>query len=320
MPDPRIASIRAAHRTTRELKKLFGQMGSTDHPRGKILRAYRNVRRGAKSAFGENNPNTALSEVLAGFRLEMVSISNGMLREARDLGQAQARADMEAWSVMGATERYDLNDARSAWLALMDAQIAAASTSPSPEYVLGGGTQMGILQPAPVIKAGAHWLASVAVGAWLVSVQRATRTDRRAWEWYKQAIPAIDTRTTDCCLRVAGQAVPLKGKFELTGTPRYADEQEWSPFHDYCRTSCALVPSHQANDELAQQLRADAQRQIALRREAKEEAQAIIDRLIELGTKPDSRRRKDDTEQIRDLRRRLLELRDLAGYNLEEGS
>ncbi len=28
--------------------------------------------------------------------------------------------------------------------------------------------------------------------------------------------------------------------FHLEGTPRFADELDWSPFHYYCRTSIAL--------------------------------------------------------------------------------
>ncbi len=56
----------------------------------------------------------------------------------------------------------------------------------------------------------------------------------------KQAIATIDERTTDCCLRVHGQVQPIDEPFELTGTPRYADEVQDPPFHWYCRTSEAL--------------------------------------------------------------------------------
>lgn len=53
----------------------------------------------------------------------------------------------------------------------------------------------------------------------------------------KQAIAAIDERTTDCCLRVHGQIQPLDHDFHLTGTPRYADYLPRPPFHWRCRTS-----------------------------------------------------------------------------------
>lgn len=61
-----------------------------------------------------------------------------------------------------------------------------------------------------------------------------------AVEFKKQAIATIDDRTTDCCLRAHGQIQDIDDPFELTGTPRYADEVQDPPFHWYCRTSEAL--------------------------------------------------------------------------------
>lgn len=58
--------------------------------------------------------------------------------------------------------------------------------------------------------------------------------------WKKQAIAAIDERTTDCCLRVHGQIRGLDEPFVLTGTPRYADKQQHAPFHWHCRTAESL--------------------------------------------------------------------------------
>lgn len=56
----------------------------------------------------------------------------------------------------------------------------------------------------------------------------------------RQAIAALDERTTDCCLRVHGQIVGIKENFHLVGTPRFADEMPAPPFHWFCRTSVAL--------------------------------------------------------------------------------
>lgn len=58
--------------------------------------------------------------------------------------------------------------------------------------------------------------------------------------WQKQAIAAVDERTTDCCLRVHGQIQPVDGKFNLTGTPRFANRLAHPPFHWYCRSSVVL--------------------------------------------------------------------------------
>jgi hypothetical protein len=58
--------------------------------------------------------------------------------------------------------------------------------------------------------------------------------------WQKQAIAAIDERTTDCCLQVHGQTQELNTPFLLTGTPRYSDHIQHPPFHWYCRTGESL--------------------------------------------------------------------------------
>lgn len=56
----------------------------------------------------------------------------------------------------------------------------------------------------------------------------------------RQAIAAIDEKTTDCCLRVHGQIVGQDQPFHLTGTPRFADYVPSPPFHWFCRTATAI--------------------------------------------------------------------------------
>lgn len=76
------------------------------------------------------------------------------------------------------------------------------------------------------------WLAGIGL---LGSYYRAGES-QAGRQWQKQAVAAIDERTTDCCLRVHGQVQPLKTPFHLTGTPRFADRMQHPPFHRYCRT------------------------------------------------------------------------------------
>lgn len=59
-------------------------------------------------------------------------------------------------------------------------------------------------------------------------------------KFMKQAIAAIDSRTTDCCLRVHGQIQPLNSPFILNGKPRFANRMQGPPFHWYCRTATTL--------------------------------------------------------------------------------
>lgn len=55
----------------------------------------------------------------------------------------------------------------------------------------------------------------------------------------KQAIAAIDDRTTECCLSVHGQVADVGQTYKLTGTPRFQDEMMFPAFHWRCRTSSA---------------------------------------------------------------------------------
>ena len=80
------------------------------------------------------------------------------------------------------------------------------------------------------------WTGSAAATVAAVKVLNAQRPK----EYYKQAIAAIDHKTTDCCLRVHGQIQPLNKMFELIGTPRFADKISSPPFHWNCRTAQAL--------------------------------------------------------------------------------
>jgi len=123
--------------------------------------------------------------------------------------------------------------------------------------------------------------------------------------WYKQAIAAIDERTTDCCLRVHGQAVPLAKKFKLTGEPRYGDKQAWSPFHWYCRTSIALVPADEVEDDLTRRMREAAAAELARRAAIQAQVVEVKAKLVALGAAPDVRHRQGDSEAVTVLRDEL---------------
>jgi hypothetical protein len=84
--------------------------------------------------------------------------------------------------------------------------------------------------------------------------------------YWKQAIAAIDERTTDCCLRVHGQIKPLDKPFELSGTPRFADRVMNPPFHWYCRTATALYrPEMEETGLTTDELRDAARAELAAR-------------------------------------------------------
>lgn len=82
----------------------------------------------------------------------------------------------------------------------------------------------------------------------------------------KQAIAAINSATTQCCLRVHGQIQPPDKPFELTAEPRFARHMMHSPFHWNCRTSIAMYhPSFESGDMPTGKLREKAQAEIKKR-------------------------------------------------------
>jgi hypothetical protein len=59
-------------------------------------------------------------------------------------------------------------------------------------------------------------------------------------EYKRQAIAAIDGRTTACCLAVHGQIVGFDKPFRLSAEPRFAEYVYAPPFHWNCRTAISL--------------------------------------------------------------------------------
>ena len=279
MPD-RIATIRAAERTTRDLRVLFGRLGTKEHPRGRILAAYRNAHRALRDVFRRVQGPQAIyeaREVLEALRREVLGVGGQALDEAIALGRRQAEVERQVWELdpldMATPNARAMMDG---WIATVDEQIAYAlavlATEGDPVLILGDDERVGRLRYSDTTRAGALWVATAAMQALWVSLQGPQESSGLSWS--KEVIATIDERTTDCCLNAHGQVVPFDSDFKLTGTPRYADELDWSPFHDYCRTSIASVPTELAEDDLTRQMR-DAARAELEARERTGEVQEI---------------------------------------------
>ena len=314
----RLAGVRAAERSSRAFRKIFGQLGTQEHPRGRVLVAYRNAHRALRDVYRRRATlwRFEVEEVLTGFRREVLSAAVHALGQGVEVGTEQARAELQAW--MGeagvVTLPPDFSAALQAWMAELDWQVAGvravvASGSDDVELIVGGGDRSGFLQPGPVVRGGARWVVSVAGDAWLGTIG----SQVPAFEWYKQAVAAIDERTTDCCLRVHGQAVRLDEQFRLTGTPRFADRLAWSPFHWYCRTSVVLVPADEVEDELTRRMRTAAEAELARRAVLLAQIDEVKEALERLGAVPDVRRRTGDSAEVQRLRDELRRLREELG-------
>jgi len=276
MPD-RIATIRAAERTTRDLRALFGRaLGTNEHPRGRILAAYRNAHRALRDVFRRARGAQAMGEVrevLTALRRDVQDAGTGALDAAIAIGRRQAEVERQVWELDPLDPTTPNTRAMmDGWLSTVDGQTAFAmaviATEGDPALILGSETRTGRLRASDTTRAGAHWIAAAAMGALWVSLQGPQERSKMTYD--KQVIATIDERTTDCCLQAHGQIVPFEDDFKLTGTPRYADEMDWSPFHDYCRTSIAMVPSALPEDDLTRQMRDAARAELMAREETGE--------------------------------------------------
>ena len=312
MADPHASTIAAALRTNKALARLFDKMGNTKHPRGRILAAYRQARQAIRgSADSPYRVRLILEELERSLRAIMAELLAG----AVEAGVQQGRADLEAHDLpaagMGDITRLSF-DAAEGWGAVLDGQLSAIYAmvlmgAADEAMLLGGEDRLGMLTPLPVISEGTRWLGMAATdGARRVvdrSVERAGVQD----EYMRQAIAAIDERTTDCCLRVHGQTTTIDGDFTLTGTPRFADRLHGPPFHWNCRTAVALVRRQDTDDELSQEMRDAANAELKARAEAQSHIDDLKKQLADLGKAPDVRIRKDDTQQVKALRNKLRE-------------
>lgn len=262
-------AVSLALRANDDLGRLFSRLGGSEHPRGLVMRAYRVARAALR---GQMSNRALVVAVLGELRASVRRAAREVASEAAVLGAEQARANLALLDLQAAFVPQDTDEAVTAWLAPLDTQIAAvrafvATGDADETVILGDGDSAGALTPGPVLRDGARWAAELAALGFR-AVADGVAASGRGPRLYKQAVAAIDKRTTDCCLRVHGQVQPLDQPFELRGRPRFADRQDWSPFHHYCRTSIALVPEAWAADQLTQAMVADSR--AALRNRAKD--------------------------------------------------
>lgn len=239
MANPLAQSIAQAERSGKAYHELMNQIGSAEHPRGFAMLAYRNARR----ALASDPSPLALREVMRGLKLTMGGEMTRVLTEAMQIGKKSALNQLAAYGQPQPNKPLPVEmliKAQGAVEAEIDRQTQAAlallEMGQDVEEVLGGESQAGVIRPGPAILALTLWL--VTLGEYVFKDTVLSSPTRL--EFQKQAIAAIDGKTTDCCLRVHGQVVPLSAPFHLTGTPRFADRMDWSPFHWRCRTSIAL--------------------------------------------------------------------------------
>lgn len=312
MPDPHRASIRAAERSTRELAVLFGRLGTAEHPRGAILRAYRNATASLESTLRRDmNPSLTrfrVQEVFSTLRNDVAQTARQTTLDASEAGITQATTEANAWGLGAVAAVASVTPAQvDPWLAIIREQEAATlgvlAASGDPVQIIGDDSRLGIVRPNPVITWGTRALTAALLASWTAAIE--APAEQAEADLRKQAVAAIDERTTQTCLRVHGQVKPFNRPYHLTGTPRYADDIQFPPFHDWCRTVSALVDVSQAGDELSKAMRQAGRAEREARAEDQRRIEALKEQLTDLGVAPNARILNDDTAEIKRIRREL---------------
>lgn len=278
MANPHRRVVTRAERAGDYLGGLFNRLGNSDHPNGSILRAYRAALAGVGGALDSPRRTQA---VLQQTRQSVAVAVRDVFDDAAGYGVEQAGRDVADWGIRASgyavADGY-LNSVTETTLAALDQQLNAVYTdvlsgSPDANELLGDESRAGILAPGAVILAASRWLVTVHAGAYNdASTQAIEQAGQQATQYGKQAVAAIDNRTTECCLKVHGQIVPVSGKFHLTGTPRFADDMNAPPFHWNCRTATALVKLAEQDDDLTRIMRSAASVEIEARQQGATDA------------------------------------------------
>ncbi|KPL72267.1 hypothetical protein ADN00_15740 [Ornatilinea apprima] len=226
---------------------LFAKAGTINHPRGVIMTAYRNARRSMRQALMDRNKIWAANEVMTALIRTIRFEIAPLLEKAQLYGLRDAQKQLEFYGVKP-TDDFMALGLQAQREAALDAVVGTVEqqwkttkgilqVGSDVDLILGDEERIGVLRPGDPIASVSTWISSLMWTTWGGVVQTSTKQKNRI---EKLAVVAVDSRTTDCCLNVHGQHVPFDEPFHLTGTPRYADHLDWSPFHNYCRTSIAL--------------------------------------------------------------------------------
>ncbi len=269
MADPHTKAIDSALEMGSQINDLIAELGTAEHPNGAVMSAYRAA---ARAIEGNVTNPLVLNDALAALRAAIRQVLRDTYSVAASMGMEQAIQQLEALGLptIGAGAAGTIyTDALEASLAILEAQIAAVKgiglATGDQALILGDASRAGVLTPGPVVRESSRWTAVSLMNGYSSTIDNALERAGARDEFVRQAIAAIDERTTDCCLRANGQTENEEGLFHLTGTPRFADYMASTPFHWFCRTGIGLIRRRDANDALTRQMRHAGDLELAAR-------------------------------------------------------
>lgn len=249
--------------------KSFARIGTRENPEGFVIASYRETNRLISVVLDTHESKRSALPVTislidgmrSNIRSEMSSEIYQMVSEGQDEAIRQLRYYGEIASPF---DEYVLLDEVNAAIAAIDAQMLAQRelvrslllSDAETEQIVGSEDRSGILRYSDISALAVSYAASFVWDGFTGLLDFFNQSGGTVYK--KQAVAALDERTTDCCLRVHGQIRDFWRPFDLEGVPRYANKMQFPAFHRYCRTAVALYDGIYDNG-ITQELERSAQ-------------------------------------------------------------
>jgi hypothetical protein len=277
MPNPLRRAIKSGIRMNDQIGNLFAQIGTENRTLELWFSSQEDGRRvfwahlaqgfdgkdmKPEAALAKDNPLPAVREVLRNLRRQVQADVSSVFSDAAEMGAEEAQRQMRFYETKprgSVTLTEQTNTVTETVMSKFDAQSAAITalvlSQADPLEIIGNEERTGLLSSGEITAAAAYWGAHLVWASFDAQVEQGNTENA---VFMKQAVAALDARTTDCCLRVHGQIQSVDEPFHLTGTPRFADYMDWPGFHWYCRTSGVLY-QEEFDDGLTGKMREGAQ-------------------------------------------------------------
>jgi hypothetical protein len=267
MANPLQQAVESAERSNDVIGRSFARVGTADHPNGFVVSAYRDANEALALALAEGNEDR-LRRAMAITRSLRAEVTEGVRREIVEMiafGEEEANRQLRFYNEAGGSvDPLNLSEEINAAVSAIDEKIISQEavirsmvlTDAEAELITGREGRVGVLRASDVTALAAVFIASFVWDGFLYVVDNFNLSGRRVFQ--KQAVAALDHRTTETCLLVHGQIKGFNDKFHLTGEPRYADLMDFPAFHPWCRTSVALYDAS-FEDGITQQMLNGAQ-------------------------------------------------------------
>lgn len=255
------AEIQAANRVNKKLRVLQQGISPSLHPRNALTQIYKSTRKQIVANFDDI---AELRNILFLFSSTVSRIVRPLIETSADLGRTAGLASLGRRNIStpGLSQIVSptlITPAIVAIKEVADSQVAqtlaVASINGAVETVVGDGVNsVGFFSQGVLNKQINGFLTAITATSTLSLFEQFIAGQIEANVFYKQAVAAVDEKTTECCLIVHGQFQLIDDFFSLVGSPRFADLIQNPPFHWNCRTATALVHASERFDSLTQDM------------------------------------------------------------------